>query len=307
MTVITNERARALDNTTPPEPVSISKPEQEKVTGLPEEPITVITPSKSWVSLNLRDLWASRELLYFLTWRDIKVRYKQTALGVIWVVLQPLLTTIVFTIFLGQLARVPSDGLPYPLFVYAGMLPWTFFASAISTSGNSLVGSAGLITKVYFPRLIIPATAVAARVLDFLISFIILLGLMLYYGITPGRNILILPPLVITLGLLALGFGMWTSALNVKYRDVGVVMPVLIQLLMFASPVVYGSSIVPEKYQWLYFLNPMAGLLQGFRTSLFGGAFNWPALGFALFCTVSLLAYSAYAFRRMEKSFADIV
>lgn len=274
---------------------------------LPDEPLVVIKPSGSWVNLGLRDLWAYRELLYFLIWRDVKVRYKQTALGILWVVLQPLLTTLILTIFLGKLARVPSDGLPYPLFVYAGLLPWTFFAGAVTSSGNSVVGSAHLITKIYFPRMIIPGAAVGARLVDFGIAFLNLIGLMIYYRVGITKAILVLPLLIILVTLLALGVGMWASALNVKYRDVGVVLPVLIQLWMFASPVMYPSSIVPARYQWIYNLNPLTGILDGFRSSLFGQEINWAALGISTGFTVALLVYSAYAFRRMEKNFADIV
>jgi lipopolysaccharide transport system permease protein len=194
------------------------------------QPPIILEPSSSWVSLNLRDLWIYRELLYFLTLRDVKVRYKQTILGVVWVVMQPLLTTIIFTVFLGLLVKVPSDGIPYPLFAYAGLLPWTFFSGAVANSSNSLVGSAHLITKVYFPRMIIPGAAVGARLVDFAISAVILVGLMIYYGVGLTWSILMLPALVVLIMLLTLGLGMWTSALNVKYRDVGVALPVLIQL-----------------------------------------------------------------------------
>ncbi|MBC8032324.1 MAG: ABC transporter permease [Pyrinomonadaceae bacterium] len=271
------------------------------------EPLVVIEPTKSWVALGLRDLWAYRELLYFLIWRDVKVRYKQTALGILWVVLQPLLTTLILTIFLGKLARVPSDGIPYPLFVYAGLLSWTFFSAAVTSSGNSLVGSAHLITKVYFPRMIIPGAAVGARLVDFGIAFLNLIVLMIYYGVGVTKAIFILPLLILLVTLLTLGIGMWTSALNVKYRDVGVVLPVFMQLWMFASPVIYPSSIVPQKYQWIYNLNPLTGILDGFRSALFGQEINWDALSISTGFTIALLVYSAYAFRRMEKNFADIV
>ncbi len=290
-----------------PTPPSSEPEPQTPQFQLPDEPLVVIEAGKSWIVPDLRDIWAYRELLYFLTWRDVKVRYKQTVLGIMWVVLQPLVTTAIFTIFLGNLAQVPSDNLPYPLFVYAVLLPWTFFASAITNSSNSLVGSANLITKVYFPRMIIPAAAIGGRLVDFAVGFIILVGLMIYYGVAVTKGILMLPVLIALVAFLALGFGMWTSALNVKYRDVGVILPVLIQLWMFASPVVYPSSIVPAKYRWLYDLNPLTGILEGFRASLLGQSFHWRALGISTVFTVLLLAYSAYTFRRMEKSFADIV
>lgn len=274
---------------------------------LPAEPLFVIKPSKSWAPLNLSDLWPYRELLYFLIWRDVKVRYKQTALGVVWVVLQPLLTTVIFTIFLGKLARVPSDNLPYALFVYAAMVLWTFFSSAVSSSTFSLVGNANLITKVYFPRMIIPGAAVGARIIDFGISFVMLAMLMIYYRVTLTKMILFLPLFIMLVVLLGLGLGVWASALNVKYRDVGMVLPVLIQLWMFASPVVYPSSLVPGKYKWLYDLNPMVGILEGFRASLFGLEMNWRALTISIVFTVILLVWSLYAFRRTEKAFADVV
>jgi lipopolysaccharide transport system permease protein len=274
---------------------------------LPDEPLFVIEASKSRLPLDLREIWTYHELLYFLTWRDLRVRYKQTILGATWVVLQPLLTTLIFTIVLGKLARVPSDGLPYSLFVYAALLPWTFFASAISGSSNSLVGSANLITKVYFPRMIIPAAAIGGRLVDFAVGFVILVPLMIYYGVPVTRAVLMLPVLVALVALLALGFGMWASAMNVRYRDVGVVVPVLLQFWMFASPVVYPLSLVPAKYQLLYSLNPLVGVLEGFRSSLFGREINWPALGISTVFTLALLVYSAYSFRHMEKTFADVV
>jgi len=287
------------------ESASAARPKAE--TPLPDEPLVVIKPSGSWVNLGLRDLWAYRELLYFLIWRDVKVRYKQAVLGILWVVLQPLLTTLILTIFLGKFARVPSDGLPYPVFVYAGLLPWTFFAAALTSSGNSLVGNSNLITKIYFPRMIIPAAAVGARLVDFGIGFLNLIGLMIYYRVGVAKSIVVLPLVVVLITLLALAVGMWATALNVKYRDVGVMLPVLIQLWMFASPVMYPSSIVPARLQWIYKLNPTTGILDGFRSALFGRGIDWTALGISTGFTIGLLVYSAYAFRRMEKSFADVV
>lgn len=279
--------------------------------GLPEEPLVVIEPKKAWSALDLRDVWAFRELLYFLTWRDVKVRYKQTLFGVAWVVLQPLLSTLIFTAFLGKLARVPSDGLPYPLFVYAAILPWTFFSQAVVNSGNSLVNSAHLITKVYFPRMIIPAAAVAARLLDFAIAFLILLGLMLYYRVGFGAGMLLLPVLTLIVALLAFALGMWLSAVNVKYRDVGVALPVLIQFWMFASPVVYPASLVYESnlsqtWKVLYMLNPLVGIIENFRAAIFGTRFNWPALAVTCAFAIVILVGGAYEFRRMERHFADV-
>ena len=290
------------------ESASTAQPESTQVEShLPDAPLVVIKPSGSWVNLGLRDLWAYRELLYFLIWRDVKVRYKQAALGILWVILQPLLTTLILTLFLGMLVRVPSNGLPYPVFVYAGLLPWTFFATSVTSGGNSLVGSSNLITKIYFPRMIIPGAAVGARLVDFGIGFLNLIGLMIYYGVGISKTILVLPIVVALVTFLALAVGMWGAAINVKYRDVSVVLPVLIQLLMFASPVMYPSSIVPAKFQWIYKLNPLAGILDGFRASVFGQRVDWTALGISTAFTIGLLVYSAYTFRRMEKNFADVV
>lgn len=273
----------------------------------PEEPSVVIEPGGSWAALKLRDLWAYRELLYFIVWRDLKVRYKQTVLGALWVVMQPLLMTVVFTIFLGKLARVPSGNIPYAIFVYSGLLPWTFFSGAVNNSGNSLVGNAHLITKVYFPRMIIPLSAVGARLVDFAVSFVILAGMMGYYGVAPTWKLAALPGLVLLVTALALGFGMLASALNVKYRDVGVALPVLLQLLMFASPVVYPPDIVPAGWQKVYELNPLVGVITGFRAAALGGDFDWGALAASAVVTLLLVAFSAYTFRRMERGFVDIV
>lgn len=274
---------------------------------LPDEPLVVIQPNKAWSAVELRDLWAFRELLYFLTWRDVKVRYKQTGLGIAWAILQPVLTMLIFTIFFGRLAGVPSDNIPYPIFAYAGLLPWTFFANAISNSGNSLVGSANLITKVYFPRIIIPGAAVAAGLVDFAIALVILIVLMVFYGIGLTWNILMFPVAVGLTTLLALGVGMWLSALNVKYRDIKFALPFLIQLWMFVSPVIYPSSFLPERFRWLLSLNPLTGIIETYRSSLFGRPFNWTALAISAAVTLAALIYSSYTFRRMEKSFADIV
>jgi lipopolysaccharide transport system permease protein len=269
-----------------------------------------ICPGGSWAALNLRDLWAYRELLYFLTWRDLKVRYKQTVLGVAWVVLQPLMMTVVFTVFLSVLVRTPSDGAPYPLFVYAGLLPWTFFSSAVTSSGGSLVGNAHLVTKVYFPRLIVPVASVAARLVDFAVAFVILVGMLAFYRVTPTWSLLLLPPLVLLATLLALGCGLLLSALNVKYRDIGIVLPIVIQLWMFVSPVVYPSRLVYERlgrWGWVYSLNPLVGILDGFRAALFGGTPDRFALGVSVIFAVALLLYSAFAFRRVERTFADLI
>ena len=275
---------------------------------LPDKPLFTIEPGRAWVRLGLKDVWRYRELLYFLTWRDVKVRYKQTALGAAWAILQPLLSMLIFTLFFGRLAGISSEGLPYPLFAYAGLLIWTFFANAVSNSGNSLVGSANLITKIYFPRMIIPGAAVGAGLVDFVIAFLVLIALMIYYGVGTSWSILMMPVIVGLATLLALGVGMWLSALNVKYRDIRYAIPFMIQLWMFVSAVFYPLSIVPERWRWVLMLNPLTGIVENFRISLFGHkSFDWPALAASAVITLVVLVYSAYAFRRMERTFADIV
>ncbi|MCA1632234.1 MAG: ABC transporter permease [Acidobacteria bacterium] len=299
----------SIDNT-PASPPVRTTPNDPPAHALPDEPLVTIQPSKPWSALDLGDLWAYRELLYFLTWRDLKVRYKQTLLGVAWVVLQPLMITLIFTVFLGMLVRVPSDGFPYALFAYAGLLPWMFFSSAVTASANSLVANAHLITKVYFPRLIVPTAAVAGRLVDFAIAFVILAGLLVYYRVGLTWNVLMLLPLVSLTMLLALGCGMLLSALNVKYRDIGVALPVLIQLWMYVSPVVYPPGLVFAKlgrWGWLYSLNPLVGIIDGFRVALLGGTFNRFALAVSTAVTLVLLVYSAFMFRRVEKGFADVI
>jgi lipopolysaccharide transport system permease protein len=272
-----------------------------------ERALVSIRPSPKWSALNLQDLWSYRELLYFLTWRDVKVRYKQTLLGAAWAIIQPLFAMLIFTLFFGRLAGVPSDGIPYPLFAFAGLLPWMFFSNAVTASGNSLVGSSNLITKVYFPRMIIPGAAVAAGLVDFGIAFVILVVLMAHYGVGVTAGIVMLPALVVLTMLLALGIGMWMSALNVKYRDVRHALPFLIQLWMFATPIVYPSSIVPARWRWALAINPLAGIIEGYRSSLFGRGLNWLMFAISTLLTLAVLVCSAYIFRRMEKSFADVV
>src|SRR6476661_6646962 len=274
---------------------------------LPVEPLVVIQPSKRWSFLSFKDIWAYRELLYFLTWRDVKVRYNQTSLGAAWAILQPLFMMIIFTIFFGRLAGVASSGIPYPLFALAGLVPWTFFANAITASGNSLVGSANLITKVYFPRLIVPAAAMLAGLVDFLLAFLMLVLLMFYYRITPTVQILFLPVLILLTALFSLGIGTWMSALNVKYRDVRFALPFVIQLWLFVSSVILPSTAIPPKWRWLLTLNPMSGIIEGYRAALFGLPFDWPALGIASGLTILTLLYAIYAFGRVERSFADII
>jgi lipopolysaccharide transport system permease protein len=275
---------------------------------LPDEPLVRIRPERPWIGVSLRELWTHRELLYFLTWRDLKVRYKQTVLGVAWAIMQPLFTMIIFTLFFGRLAGVPSDGVPYPVFVYAGLIIWTFFSNAVTSSGNSLVGNAQLLSKVYFPRMIIPGSAILAGVVDLAIAFVVLVGLMIYYGTAPTVKFLLVPVLLALITLLSFSVGMWLSALNVKYRDIRFALPFVVQLWMFLSPVIYPSSFVPARWRWLLALNPLTGIIDNFRVSLFGHqAFNWMTLAVATIITLALFIYSTYVFLRMEEDFADIV
>ena len=267
-----------------------------------------IEPSSGWVPLKLAELWEYRELLYFLTWRDVKVRYKQTALGVAWAIIQPLFTMLVFSVFFGRLARMPSDGIPYPIFCYTALVPWTLFANGLTQSSNSLVGSSNLITKVYFPRLIIPMSTALSAAVDFLFSFGVLIVMMLYYGVTPSRNLLALP-LFISLAVIAsLGVGMWLSALNVQFRDVRYVVPFITQFWMLATPIAYPSSLLGEPWRTLYGLNPMAGVVEGFRWSLLGlNTSPRPILIVSFLASLAILISGAFYFRRMERNFADIV
>lgn len=280
---------------------------------LPDKPLIVIESAGTWAGLGLKELWHCRELLYFLAWRDVKVRYKQTLLGVIWVVMQPLLMTLIFTVFLGMVARVPSNGKPYALVVYTGLVPWTFFSSAVLGCAYSLVGNANLITKVYFPRVLIPAASIAARLLDFAISCVILIGFLLYYRfvahypLTPTWNLAALPLVFILLILFTFSLGLLVSALNVKYRDVGVALPVLIQLWMFTSPVIYLTDLVPAKWRVYYFLNPLAGLIEGTRTAVLGGQLNRFSLAISAVATLVLLVVGVIVFRRTQRNFADVI
>ena len=274
---------------------------------LPEKPLITIVPSKGWVALDLAGVWAHRELLYFLTWRDIKIRYKQTALGALWAVIQPLFPMLVFTLFFGKLAKMPSDGIPYSVFAYAALLPWSYFAGAVTNSASSVVGSSNLITRVYFPRMIIPASAVLAALVDFAIAFVLLGCLMIWHRIPPTLSMLMLLPLVALITMLALGLGMLLAGLTVKYRDFRYAMPFLIQLWMFATPVIYPASLVPAKWRWALAMNPLTGIIEGFRAALFARAFDWRSLAFSAVFTVVLLIYAAYAFRRQERVFADMI
>jgi lipopolysaccharide transport system permease protein len=275
---------------------------------LESQEVLAIRPSRGWVSLNLDMLWQYRGLLYFLCWRDIKVRYKQTALGAAWAIIQPFFTMVVFTLFFGRLAKVPSDGIPYAVFAYAALVPWIFFANGLSQASDSLVSNANLIKKVYFPRLVVPISAVLSGVVDFVLAFVVLLGMMLYYGIYPTVNVLLLPFFLLLALVSALGVALWLAALNVQFRDVRYVIPFVIQVWMFATPIAYPSSLLSEPWRTIYGINPMAGVVEGFRWALLG---TQTAPG--LICLVSacmatvLLIGGAFYFRRMEKTFADTI
>jgi lipopolysaccharide transport system permease protein len=268
----------------------------------------VIQPSHGWSALGLREMWRYRELLYFMIWRDIKVRYKQTALGAAWAIIQPFFTMVVFSLFFGRLAGVPSDGVPYPIFSYTALVPWTFFANGLTLSANSLVGSANLISKVYFPRLIVPTSTILSGVVDFVLAFIVLIGMMLAYGIMPTINVIWLPLFLLLALVSSLGAGLWLSALNVKFRDVKYVVPFLTQLWMFLTPIAYPSSMLHEPWRTLYGLNPMAGVVEGFRWALLGTEMTvGPMILLSAVASVVMLVSGAFYFRRMDKTFADVV
>lgn len=271
-------------------------------------PLLVIRPSRGWVPLRLRDLWAYRELLYFLVWRDIKVRYKQTLLGAAWAIIQPFFTMVVFSLVFGRLAQIPSDELPYPLFSFAALVPWTFFANGMAQAANSLVGNAHLITKIYFPRLLIPGANVLAGTVDFAIAFLVLLLMMVGFGYLPTARMLWVPPLLLIALATALGAGLWLSALNVQFRDIKYVVPFLAQAWLFATPIAYPSSLLGAPWRTLSGLNPMAGVVEGFRWALLGATTSpGPMLALSALSATLLLVSGAFYFRRMEKSFADVV
>lgn len=273
------------------------------------EPVVVrIRPSKGWVSLRLRELFEYRELLYFLVWRDIKVRYKQTALGASWALIQPFFTMVVFSLFFGKLAKVPSDGVPYPIFSFAALVPWTFFSVSLTNSSNSLVGSSNLIKKVYFPRLAIPIATVLSGLVDFAIAFVMLIGMILWYGRTVTANVLWLPFFLLLALVTTLGVGLWLSAMNVQYRDVRYIVPFLTQFWLFATPVAYPSSLLAGKWRAVYALNPMVGVVEGFRWSLLGtNTAPGTVVIVSSIAAVVMLVSGAFYFRRMERTFADVV
>jgi lipopolysaccharide transport system permease protein len=267
-----------------------------------------LQPTKGWQAVNIAELWRFRELLYFLSWRDIKVRYKQTALGALWAILQPALTMVVFSVFFGRLAKMPSDGIPYPIFAYVALVPWTFFANGLTQSSNSLVQSANLLKKVYFPRLILPISSVLSGVVDFMFAFIVLLVLMLYYGIMPTLHIVWLPFFLLLAFGTSLGIGLWLSAINVQFRDVRYTIPFITQFWLFASPIAYPSSLLSEPWRTFYGINPMVGVVEGFRWALLGSQLTSSAMILLSVGVASgLLVTGLFYFRRMERSFADVV
>ena len=306
------ERALKASGVVNGEPLSVS-PQTRPIRGREEclpvaerLPVLVIE-NRSWTDLELRELWTHRDLFYLLAWRDVKVRYKQTVLGAAWAILQPLLTMIVFTLLFGKLARMPSEGQPYAIFSYAGLLPWNFFVSAVTNSSNSLVNSTNLITKVYFPRLLVPTAAVAAALLDITIASLILLVLLPIYSVGIHASLILYIPLVGLTALTAAAVGIWTSAINVKYRDVRYALPFAIQILMFLTPVIYPVSFLPDRWRWALRLNPLSGIVEGFRDAIFGRPFNWNGIAISTAITLILLAGACYVFRRMEGEFADVI
>lgn len=299
MTLMPEESVRGL----PPAVDALPAPPDAD---LPDEPFIVIEQRDAWVSIDLAELWRSRELLYFLTWRDIKIRYKQTVLGAVWALLQPALMMLIFTIVFSQLAGAVEQ-IPYPLFAMAGLVPWTFFSNAVSNSGNSLVNNVQLVTKVYFPRLIMPAASVLAGLVDLAFSALLLGAMMLYYGVRITPHILMLPVLFALMTLCALSTGMWMSALNVKYRDVRFALPFIVQVWLFASSVVVPSTVVPEHFRWLLYLNPMSATIEGCRAALFSTPFHWMAIGIAAALTLAGFVVAAHFFKQTERSFADFI
>jgi lipopolysaccharide transport system permease protein len=273
----------------------------------PQVPTIIIRPPRKWVPVDFKELWEYRELLYFFTWRDVKLRYKQTGLGIAWAIIQPLFLMIVFSLFFGGLAQIPSDGVPYPLFSLAALLPWTLFAEGMTRSTISMVSNANIMTKVYFPRLIMPVASIMSPLVDFCVAFGILIIMMAYYGFVPTINVIFLPLLVVFAMMTSLAVGLWLSALNVKYRDFQYTVPFLIQIWMFASPVVYPASMVPEQFRLLYALNPMTGVIEGFRWALLGTNPPTGMIFISLGVVIALLISGVFYFRRMEQYFADIV
>lgn len=273
----------------------------------PQVPTLVIRPPRKWVPIDFSELWSYRELLYFFVWRDVKIRYKQTGLGVAWAVIQPLFTMVIFSVIFGGFAKIPSDGIPYPLFTLAALLPWQLFSEGLTRSTTSMVQNANIITKVYFPRLILPIAGILSPLVDFLVAIGILVLMMAYYGFVPTINVVFLPAFVLLALVTSLGVGLWLSALNVQYRDFQYTVPFLIQIWLYASPVVYSTSLIPAQYQLLYGLNPMAGVIEGFRWALLGTAPPTGIIGLSVVVVLVLLVSGAFYFKKMEQYFADIV
>ncbi|MDO8445445.1 MAG: ABC transporter permease [Deltaproteobacteria bacterium] len=272
------------------------------------ENIIIIEPKKGWLPVNFKEIWQFRELLYFLAWRDVKVKYKQTALGIIWAIMQPVLAMLIFSALFGRFAGIPSDGVPYPIFVYIGLLPWNYFAAVLGQSTNSVVSGSNLITKIYFPRLIIPASSAIAALLDFFIASIVLALMMAYYGVNLSSGVLLVPFLVLITMINALGFGLWFSALNVRYRDIQYAIPFLIQIWMFATPVIYPTSLIGGSYGWLLMLNPMGGVIEAFRPAVLGHMpIPWTSL--AVSTSIGLIVFigGLFYFRSVERYFADVI
>jgi lipopolysaccharide transport system permease protein len=271
-------------------------------------PVIRIEPTRGWVALQLKELWAYREMLGFLIWRDIKVRYKQTALGAAWAIIQPISTMVIFSLFFGRLGKIPSDGIPYPIFAYTALVPWSFFAQGLTQASNSLVGSANLIKKVYFPRLAVPIAAVTSGLVDLALAFTVLLGMMLYFGIVPGVKVLWLVPLLLLTVTTSLGVSLWLSALNVHFRDVRHIIPFLTQFWLFATPIAYPSSLLSEPWRTLYSLNPMVGVVEGFRWALLGTeTAPGPMIIVSSVAALAILVSGTFYFRRLEKTFADVI
>jgi len=305
------ETSKSTGNDLPKRTGRLSHSDGDLTKAAPEIPASerrsLIKSEEKGVQLDLGELWTFRELLYFLTLRDIKVRYKQTLMGVAWVIIQPLLTVLIFTLVFNRFVRLETGSLPYPLFAFSGLLLWLFFATAVTNSTHSLVSNANLITKVYFPRMFIPAASVGAGLVDLAVAFLLLVVLCFYYGVGLTLNALLLPLFILLMALLALGVGLISAAVTVKYRDLRHALPFVIQLWMFASPVIYPASIVPEKWKWMVTINPVAGIIEGFRASLTGRPFDWMHVSISAAITMLLLVCSLYIFRRFEHTFADVV
>lgn len=274
----------------------------------PTLPHLVLVPDAQRIRLNLREIWEYRELLLFLAWRDVKVRYRQTILGAAWAILQPLVAMVIFSVVFGQLAKLPSDGIPYPIFTFTALLPWNLFATALTRATSSVVSNGNLIGKVYFPRVLVPVSSMFSAVIDFLFSFVILLAMMVWYGVVPTWRLATLPFFILLALAAALGIGLWLSALNVRYRDVSYIIPFLIQVWLYASPVAYSSTLVPPEWQWLYGLNPMVGVIEGFRWALLGTTWTPNILVLVSFVIVLVVLFTGLIyFHQMEETFADVI